>query len=426
MKDVVRLGYIGLGWRGYGLLNDCYSEMADVEICAICDANLQKVEKGAAMLVDKGRPMPKKFTDHKKMLEETELDAVVITTGWNGRIKIALDCMEAGKYTAIEVGCAYDISECYALVDVYERTGAPLMMLENACYEQRALTGLMMAREGLFGEIVFCSGGYHHYLNELDLFKKNRDGTFDLDHYRLTEYAYRNCDQYPTHELGPLSKILNINRGNRLLSLTSFATRSCGLASYAKDHVSEDHPFRNTRFAQGDIITTIINCARGEQIILTLDTTLPRGTHTSRYAIRGTKGMMEETSRNVCTYYLDGMPEETFDNEAEFLKKHEHPLAKEWWSMDEQPGGHGGCDWLTNRAFIESVKRGIEPPIDVYDSVLWASIASLSEASISCGSVAVSIPDFTKGKWFRREPAVPFKYSLDVVVEDPETPIVPV
>ena len=75
--------------------------------------------------------------------------------------------------------------------------------------------------------------------------------------------------------------------------------------------------------------------------------------------------------------------------------------------------GHGGMDYLVYRAFVESVKMGINPPIDVYDTASWMCISTLSEKSISLGGMPVEIPDFTNGKWFNRTDIVDFKYSLD-------------
>lgn len=80
---------------------------------------------------------------------------------------------------------------------------------------------------------------------------------------------------------------------------------------------------------------------------------------------------------------------------------------------------------LVSRAFIESVKNGTETPIDVYDTLAWMAIGPLSEASIARGGAPVEVPDFTRGKWMRREPPVRSKYCLDEIVEDPETPIFP-
>lgn len=54
----------------------------------------------------------------------------------------------------------------------------------------------------------------------------------------------------------------------------------------------------NAQFAQGDIITTVIKCERGETITLTLDTTLPRY-YSRGFTVRGTKGFYEEVTDSV-------------------------------------------------------------------------------------------------------------------------------
>jgi len=75
------------------------------------------------------------------------------------------------------------------------------------------------------------------------------------------------------------------------------------------------------------------------------------------------------------------------------------------------------------RAYVESIKRGIPTPIDTYDTASWMAITPLTEQSIALGGAPVQIPDFTRGKWIRREEPIKTKYSLDVIVDDPETPI---
>lgn len=425
MKEKIKVGYIGLGRRGTGMLSYCVSEMKDVEIKYICDLNEKKIENILGILAEKNYPTPKTTTNYKDIIADTELDAVFIMTSWNSRVKLAIDAMRSGKYAAIEVGCALDLSECYDLVKAYEETKVPVMMLENCCYGRDEMMTLRMIKEGLFGEIIQCNGAYHHYLNEVEFFKKDADGNFITDHYRLAEYRNRNCDNYPTHELGPISKCIGINRGNRMLSLTAFSSKARGIETYMKDHVSEDHPFAGMKFNQGDIITTVIKCANGEIIHLTLDTTLPRAFYSREFTIRGTKGMCDESGMGKHTYFLEGMEEgKHFDNKEEFYEKYDHPLHKEYVESGAK-GGHGGIDWLVLRAFVESVKNGVEPPIDAYDTAAWLAIGPLSEMSISNGSTAVAVPDFTNGRWFRREEPNMTKYSLDAIVTDPDTPIDP-
>jgi hypothetical protein len=54
-------------------------------------------------------------------------------------------------------------------------------------------------------------------------------------------------------------------------------------------------------------------------------------------------------------------------------------------------------------AFIESVKRKTQTPIDVYDSVTMSVILPLSSKSITEGNMPQQFPDFTQGKWRDRK-----------------------
>ncbi|MBQ8408500.1 MAG: Gfo/Idh/MocA family oxidoreductase [Clostridia bacterium] len=421
MKEKIKIAYVGIGRRGSIMLRECFAQMGDVEIPVICDISEAKLEKGRQILADKGRAAPLCFTDYDKMLADCaeKVDAVVIMTGWDSRPEMAKKAMLAGKYTAIEVGCAQTLEECFELIDVYEQTGSPLMMMENCCYGRREMMVLNMVKQGLFGEIVHCTGAYAHYLNRCELFAEMfKDGKpvpdGEVTHYRLQHYIDGNRENYPTHELGPICKVLNVNRGNRLLRLSSFASKSAGLKAYAKEHFGEDSKYAKLDYKQGDVVNTIITCAGGETISINLDTTAPRAYYSRNFSVRGTKGMSTEEHGVI---FLEGMREEIGNNEGEMAKQYDHPLHVEYEALGTR-GGHGGMDWLVCRAFIEAVKNEVNTPIDAYDSVTWLAIGALSEQSIKMGGAPVEIPDFTRGKWQNREPVVRGKYCLDEIIED--------
>ncbi len=426
MKERIKIAYVGCGRRGYGVLKHCFSKMVDVDIVAICDKLEANLEKAKDKIVENGKPAPAMITtSYQEVLDNPEVEAIVLMTGWDERPAMAKQALLAGKYTAVEVGCAATLEDCFDLIDTYEKTGVPLMMLENCCYSRREMMTLNMREQGVFGEIVHCTGAYAHYLNEVELFKELHEDPENkaVTHYRLAHYINGNRENYPTHALGPISKVLNLNRGNRMVSLVSVASKAAGLKQYAKDHFGEDSEYAKIDYKQGDIITTVITCANGETIHLSLDTTLPRPYYSRNYGVRGTKGLYTEERK---VGFVEGMEEfkEVTSNEEEFYAKYDHPLHKEYEAMQEKRGGHGGLDWLVCRAFVESVKRGTNTPIDAYDTVLWMAIGALSEESIKTGR-AVEVPDFTRGKWEHREPPVLGKYCLDQVCEDPDTKLYP-
>lgn len=399
MKDKLNIGIIGLGGRGYGLMDGVILHMDDIEIVGVCDTYRDRAQNAADKVEQVKGNKPFITQDYKELIASSEVEAVIVSSAWTGHIEIIIECMKAGKPVGTEVGGAYSIEECWQLIRAYEETGVPCMLLENCCYGREEMMAMNMVKQGIFGEIVHCSGGYQHDLREEIAFgNENR-------HYRLQNYIHRNCENYPTHELGPIAQILDINRGNRMISLVSMASKAKGLNEYIKNKKSDDEALMHTEFAQGDVVTTMIKCARGETIVLTLDTTLPRA-YSRGFRVQGTKGMFMEDNMSL---FIDGEHneydfkwKEQWNNIEVYREKYEHPVWKKFM-QDGVKGGHGGMDWLVLRAFFDCVEKNEEMPIDVYDIAAWMAISALSEQSIAMGGQVVAIPDFTNGKWITRK-----------------------
>ena len=252
MKEKIRLGVIGLGCRGISLLEAVMLPHADVELAAVCDLYEDRREKAAQMVREAKGTEPLVTGNYKDVIAMEDLDAVAITASWENHINVACEAMRAGKYAAMEVGGAYSVEDCWKLVRTYEETGVPCMMLENCCYGRDELMVLNMVRQGIFGEVVYCEGGYCHDLrDEISFGRENR-------HYRFRNYLNRNAENYPTHELGPIAKVLNINRGNRMLTLNAVASKAAGIHDYLLREKGPDYDAASMEFMQGDVVTTII------------------------------------------------------------------------------------------------------------------------------------------------------------------------
>ncbi len=399
---LIKVGVIGLGPRGRGLIASMLI-CKDVQVVALCDRYEDRIEKARERVEKMGGNTPKGYTDYLELINDPEVEAVVIASSWDTHTDFAIASMKAGKYTAVEVAGAYDIEDCWMLVKTYEETKTPIMLLENCCFDEFELTSTAMARAGKFGRIVYCHGAYGH-----ELLGEVLGGKIER-HYRLDNYRLRNCENYPTHELGPIAKVLNINRGNKMLTLSSVATKAgVGLSACAKSEANPDPSLADTEFNQADIILTTITCANGEVITLKLDTTLPRY-YSREFTLRGTKGLCEQ---NLGMYLFadEGDLHSEFES-VNFVKGHLDNKAKfeefkpEIWkniTPEQLKAGHGGMDTLEFEAFFKAIRNGEEMPIDVYDMAAWMVITPLSEQSIAMGGAPVSIPDFTRGKWMLR------------------------
>ena len=390
--EKMKLGLIGLGQRGSALLNDIFIPSERVEVAAICDIYQDRIDAVIQKVTKAGQKAPFTTQNYKELIDKDKVDLVVVASPWKEPIPMVLYALEKGVPFGSEVGGAESLEECFSLVDTWEKTRTPYMFLENCCYGRREMMVLNMVKKGVFGEIVHCEGGYHHDLrDEIGYGKENR-------HYRLEEYLTRNRENYPTHELGPIAQVLDINRGNRFLSLTATASKAAGMHDYILCHKPEDEALKNAVFAQGDVVTTVIKCARGETVTLTLDTTLPRF-YSRDFRVQGTKGLYEEATDSI---YLDGMGEHWYwkphwGNADTFTADYEHEVWKKYIAEGIQRG-HDGMDYLVYNEFFDCVRENRAAPIDVYDAAAWMSITPLSEKSIANGSVPVEVPDFCKNR----------------------------
>ncbi len=408
------VGVIGLGCRGYSMTKLILS-MPDIEVRAVCDVYEDRIGRMVEYIRENAADDCKEVytsTDYRQIIGHPEVEAVLVFTSWDAHIEICIAAMNAGKYVASEVGGAYCLEQCWELVRTYERTRVPVMMLENCCYGKNEMMILGMIRKGLFGEVVHCAGGYRHDLrDEVALGHENR-------HYRLDNYMHRNGELYPTHELGPIAKYLHINRGNRMLMLTSMSSKARGVHDWIARNRGAEFENADYNFAEGDIVTTCIKCAGGETIVLTHDTTLPRA-YSRGNLVAGTRGAWSDDNGGIL---LDGMAtggswSHKFTPVSEFYDEHMHPLWKEYIKGGIN-GGHGGIDYLVLRGFFEAAINKTPVPIDVYDMASWMAITCLSEDSVAMGSMPVAIPDFTAGKWLHREPLHRSKYCVEEVCEE--------
>lgn len=401
-------GIIGLSGRGSGMLRE-FLAVPGVNVVAVCDLYEDRAKDGFNIVKEIAGNEPAVYLDYKEMLKRDDIDAIFCATTWITHARIAVDSMRAGKHVGVEVGGAASVEECWQMVRASKETGKFCMILENCCYDRTEMAVFNMYKMGLFGEVVHLEGGYRHDLR--DEISMGRE----LRHGRLVNFKHRCGDLYPTHQLGPICKLIDINRGNRLLTISSIPSKTRGLRDWIRKNKGVDDIDANYEFCQGDVVSSMIKCANGETITLHHDCSLPRP-YSRDYVVQGTKGMYEEDKG----FYLD-TPEfkEKYGSHNwapvdEIRAEYEHPIWKEY-EQESVNHGHGGMDYLVLSAFAEAVINDVKPPIDVYDTATWMVVTCLSEQSCAMGGMPVPIPDFTNGAWIDREPYRKGKFCLEEV-----------
>ncbi len=414
----VRVAIMGVGLRGQNHLNLLLIRQ-DVEVVAICDIDERMLTMSKEMITKSGKKMPQIFTGDlyswKKMLEGKGIDTVIIATPWEWHKEMIIGSLEAGiKYVGTEVMLGITLQDHWDVVKAAEKYKAHVMMLENVCYRRDVMAVLNMVRQGVFGEMIHLQGGYQHDLREvkfnngMDAYGKGcefGDKGWTEARWRTHHSVHRNGDLYPTHGIGPIAHYININRGNRFVNLASFSSKARGLHNHIVNKCGPDHPNAKINFKLGDVVTTSISCANGETILLQHDTNLPRP-YSLGFRVQGTDGLWMDVNKSI---YVEGKSTKPhqWDTAKEWLDKYDHPLWKKY-GADAQGAGHGGMDFFVIHSFIESVKRKLPTPMDVYDAAAWSAITPLSELSVEKGNETIEFPDFTGGQWMYRKPVFAF------------------
>ena len=128
------------------------------------------------------------------------------------------------------------LDECWQLVETSERTRKHCMMLENCCSRfLRTAYPETWRTKGSSARLFHGEGAYIHNLLEGNFSKKQRYTNM----WRLKE-NFRNGNLYPTHGLGPVCQVMNINRGDRMEYLTSMSSADFQMAAMASELASKD------------------------------------------------------------------------------------------------------------------------------------------------------------------------------------------
>ena len=390
--DIVRVGFVGVGGMGGAHVRN-FLGLEGIEIVALCDIDSARNEEVSSWVTDDGRAPPAMYgrdeTDFVRMCETEDLDLVFTATPWEWHVPVCVSAMENGKHAATEVPAAYTTDDCWRLVEYAEKYRKHCVMMENCNYDRPEMMVFHMARLGLFGDILHAECGYLHDLREIK-FSDVGEGL-----WRRAHSMVRDGNLYPTHGLGPVANVMDINRGDQFEYLVSMSSPSQGLQEWAKANYPENHLKRTERYVLGDVNTTMIKTVRGRTIYLSHDTNLPRP-YSRIHMVQGTKGLFQGYPHRV---HIEGLSSgHEWQDWMDLRDEYDHPL---WKDLEEQSAGagHGGMDYIEDYRLVKCLREGEPTDMNVYDAAAMSVITPLSEWSVANRSRPIDVPDFTRGRW---------------------------
>ena len=424
---IVRFGLIGVGQRGSTLLR-LLLQIPGARVNAVCDVDDDALAGAQTILKENSQAPAFEVVAggeyaYRKLLDRSDLDAVIIATPWRWHAPMAVEAMQADKHAFVEVPMATTLEDLWRMVEVSEATRRNCMMMENVCYGRNEMMVLNLVEQGVLGELTHGEGAYIH-----DLRWQMKEVARGTGSWRTAYHTRMRGNIYPTHGLGPIAQYMSINRGDRFDYLTSMSSPSLGRAAYARREFSADHERNAVNYVKGDMNSTLLKTAKGRSILVQYDTTTARP-YSRLNLVQGTNGAFAGFPNRIAveeppeplkqayeTEYQARLAtwQETDQSQPEPRRRtfHEwdqdmghwydhfdHPLWKRIRTEAETAGGHGGMDFVMLWRMVQCLREGIALDQNVYDGAAWSSLFPLTHASVVSRSEPVSVPDFTRGRW---------------------------
>ncbi|QZT38412.1 hypothetical protein K5X82_05830 [Halosquirtibacter xylanolyticus] len=401
---MIRIGIIGMGYRGTIHFKNLLLR-EDVIVMAIVDPHYNE-EEIKRWCNEKGKAVPALYSSQKgyhEMMSVHDIDGVILSVPWDLFTPILLELLPYPCYIGVEASSIDKIEDIERLQKSYQAHNSEVMILENACYHRDVMAVFQMVGKGLFGELVHLRGGYEHDLRKVKFDEKFCFGP-NAKHearWRTAHSLQRNGDLYPSHGIGPIAYILDINRGNRFVSISSFASKSRGLGNYLKRHKGVDHLDAKLPWKLGDVITSTLTTQRGETIILTHNTNTSRP-YSLGFRVQGTDGIWIQENGNHLHIESLGESVDWMENPDQILRQHDAVCWKRYHKEAAKTVRHD-MDFFVLNDFLLAVDSKTSPKFDIYDLLSWMAISPLSEESIKQGGLPIPFPDFTNEQWRSRE-----------------------
>lgn len=359
-RRVIRIAFVGLGRRGLATLRR-HLILPDARVTALCDSSPDALAEAVAT-IPAGHSAPLTFSSWAGMLSSPiPADLIYISTDWASHAPIAIAAMEAGYDVAVEVPAATCREEAERIVATAAATRRFFTMVENCCYDPFHLSTLALAGSGVLGDITHLEGAYIHDLRS----------EIESSRWHAEAISANGANPYPTHGLGPMCQLLDINRpwGDEMTEVVSMGPT-----------------------ATSGINSCLISTRRGRTMLLQYDVSTPRP-YSRLQSVCATRGYISKYPLPMLM--LDGMTEPlTGAALDERLALDRHPLLDLYEAEGNALDVPNMMNFIMDRRLIDLLRYGLEPDITASDAALWSSLAWLSRESLRSGNRPVAVVPF--------------------------------
>jgi predicted dehydrogenase len=161
MENKIRVGLVGAGAVAQIGYLPVIAESKDLVLEAVCESNSEKVD-----ILSRKYEIEKIFVDYEKMLQDSEIDAVIIATPNYLHTPMAISALEYGKDVLCEMPLGLDAKEVKRLGEVVDSSGLILMPAFNGKFRPDVEILKELVFGGELGRLSFAKAGWLKSLHE--------------------------------------------------------------------------------------------------------------------------------------------------------------------------------------------------------------------------------------------------------------------
>ena len=120
-NERVNIGYIGVGGQGQAHVRSMKGHKGESNLAqvAVCDVSKSRMDQAEGIIGEKVA----RYEDHRKLIEDKDIDAVCIATVDHWHTPCSVDAMNAGKDVYVEKPMTRYLTEAWEIQDTCKRTG---------------------------------------------------------------------------------------------------------------------------------------------------------------------------------------------------------------------------------------------------------------------------------------------------------------
>jgi predicted dehydrogenase len=163
-NDRVNIGCIGVGGRGYGVMQwamEVGKTTRPAQIVAVCDVYRRRVNKaketsGAELAT----------LDYREVIARKDIDAVIIATPDHWHAPIAIEAMKAGKDVYCEKPMTRTVEEAKRFYEAQKATNRVVQIGSQTTSSDQWWKARKAIEDGMIGQLLMSQGSYHRNSKE--------------------------------------------------------------------------------------------------------------------------------------------------------------------------------------------------------------------------------------------------------------------